>query len=182
MRIRNKLRVLLSMLVMALVFTGCSVRSVESRKEEARIKSIPSPSLGNAGVYIFNTFIKGYHVWINDKCFGETINNAFFYAEVQGNKEHKIGTKRGQLFDDYYLNIFMEEGKNYFIERNFTSGGGLLFAVSGILADALNITTPLVVVDEIEGKEAIQSLSLVVDKEGKASTKNSTFVVNGICK
>jgi hypothetical protein len=119
-------------LTASLLFAGCASVDMASKEESARAKEFNLPSAGNAGVYIYRNSVVGKalkkDIWINGKCIGESASDVFFYAEVEGEKTHKIDT--ASEFSPNTLELFVAAGKNYFVRQFiklgvFVGGAGL---------------------------------------------------------
>jgi len=152
-KLRNSIGLFASILMMGLIFTGCAP-SIKLENEEVtqKVKEFPAPNQGNAGVYVYRSSFVGNaypkDIWIDEKCLGRSKAYTMFYTQVLGDQEHIIATE--SEFSPNSLKIFMEAGKNYFIQQYMKLG----VFVSG--AD-------LEVVDELEAKKTIQNLPLAVN-------------------
>jgi len=142
---------LLSALFISASLVGCSSVPMQSQEATAKAKLVSAPSEGKAGVYVYRSGYVGgalkKDIWINDKCIGESAPNAFFYEEVEGNKEHKISTE--SEFSPNDLMVYMEVGKNYFIEQ---------FMKMGLFVGGAGLEQ----VDEEKGRAEIKELGLAV--------------------
>lgn len=123
---------LLSALLVSASLVGCSSVPMQSEEASQQAKVFAQPAEGQAGVYIYRPSSFGgalkKDIWIDGKCVGESAPYTFFYEEVEGNKEHKISTE--SEFSPNDLMVYMEAGKNYFIEQFmklgvFVGGAGL---------------------------------------------------------
>lgn len=119
---------LLSILVLTTSFliTGCvSLPSVpmDSRENDIRLKSFPTPNHGNAGVYIFRHDSWGQaltkDIYIDGKKIGTTANKVYFYKELPAGS-HTFATE--SEFSPNELVINLEGGLNYFIEQYIKMG------------------------------------------------------------
>ncbi len=142
---------LLSALFISASLVGCSSVPMQSEEATAKAKLVSPPSEGTAGVYIYRSGSFGgalkKDIWLDAKCVGESAPNVFFYEEVEGNKEHKISTE--SEFSPNDLIVYMEAGKNYFIQQ---------FMKMGLLVGGAGLEQ----VGEEKGKVEIQELSLAV--------------------
>lgn len=133
------------------LFVGCSSVPMQPSDASEKAKLVLTPSEGKAGIYVYRSGIIGSalkkDVWINDKCIGETAPDIFFYEEVEGNKEYKISTE--SEFSPNDLMVYVESGKNYFIEQ---------FMKLGVFVGGAGLE----LVDEDKGKKEIQKLGLAV--------------------
>jgi hypothetical protein len=135
---------------------GCASVPMASSEKSAQAMTFPSPSEGNAGVYVYRSGVIGgalkKDIWIDGKCIGESAPNVFFHEEVKGDSDHKLSTE--SEFSPNDLVVKMMAGKNYFIRQYiklgvFVGGAGLEL------------------VDEEAGKAATSTLKMA--ESGKCS-------------
>ena len=142
---------IISVAALTLAMVGCSSVPTQSKEATQQAKLVPAPSEGKSGVYIYRSGFMGAalkkDIWINDKCIGESAKDTFFYEEVDGNKEHKISTE--SEFSPNDLMLYVEAGKNYFIEQ---------FIKMGVFVGGAGLE----VVEPEKGKKEIQDLDLAV--------------------
>lgn len=140
------------------LFVGCASVPMESKEDSDKAKEFNPPSEGNAGLYIYRSGTFGgalkKDILVNDECIGETAPDIFFYKEVKGGAEHKVSTESEFSPNDLLVNT--DSGKNYFIQQ---------YIKMGVFVGGANLK----LVDEEEGKNAIQSLGLA--KQGVCSPK-----------
>ena len=143
------------------MLAGCASVPMESAEKSNTAKSFNSPQAGHSGLYIYRSGSFGgalkKDVWVNGKCIGETAPNTFFYEEVTGDQQHKVSTESEFSPNDLVINA--ESGKNYFIRQYikfgvFVGGAGLEL------------------VDEEEGKKAVNELALAVKGTCSAQQAN----------
>lgn len=105
--------------ISAFILAGCASVNMSSPEESDRAKQFAAPNAGNSGLYVYRNSFVGKalkkDIWIDGKCLGESANNVFFYAQVEGGKKHKIETE--SEFSPNALEVFMESGKNYFVRQ-----------------------------------------------------------------
>jgi uncharacterized protein YlaN (UPF0358 family) len=137
--------------VLASLLSGCATVPMEGKETADTAKTFGQPSEGNAGLYIYRAGSFGgalkKDVWVDGECIGETAPNVFFYEEVAGGREHKISTESEFSPNDLLLRT--DAGKNYFIRQYikfgvFVGGAGLEL------------------IDEEQGKEAVQELEMAL--------------------
>lgn len=140
-----------SALLISISLVGCSSVPMQSQEATEQAKQVSVPSEGKSGVYIYRSGYLGAalkkDIWLDGKCIGESAPNTFFYEEVEGNKEHKLSTE--SEFSPNDLMVYMEAGKNYFIEQ---------FIKLGVFVGGAGLEQ----VDEEKGKKEIQELGLAV--------------------
>jgi hypothetical protein len=143
-------------LATALLISGCASVDMASKSESAKAKEFKSPSQGNAGVYVYRNSFVGKalkkDIWIDGKCIGESAPDVFFYAEVEGGKQHKIDTE--SEFSPNTINVMLEAGKNYFIRQ---------FIKMGVFVGGAGVEQ----IPEEQGKLDVAKLELA--KPGKCS-------------
>ncbi|TWH64587.1 uncharacterized protein DUF2846 [Azomonas agilis] len=112
-------------LVIFILLSGCaSVPSTDTTKAN-EVKKFKAPQNEYSGVYIYRkdamlgSALKK-DIYIDGKCVGESAPGVFFYSEVDGDREHTIGTE--SEFSPNNLKIFTEKGKLYFIEQYIKFG------------------------------------------------------------
>lgn len=138
------------LLGLILLVTACaSVKMADKAVSDAK-HSFPPPSAGKAGVYIYrNSGVIGAlqkkDLWIDGRCLGESAPNVFFYAEVEGNKQHIITTESELSTNP--LELHFEAGKNYFIHQ---------WLRVGVLASGAYLE----LVSEDQGKQAVSQMRL----------------------
>ncbi|MBD3768187.1 MAG: DUF2846 domain-containing protein [Gammaproteobacteria bacterium] len=142
---------LISALFITVSLVGCSSVPMQSEDASNQAKMFSSPDEGKSGVYIYRSGNFGgalkKDIWLDGKCIGESAPNVFFYEEVEGNKEHKISTE--SEFSPNDLIVYMEAGKNYFIEQ---------FMKLGVFVGGAGLEQ----VDEEKGKTEVKELGLAV--------------------
>lgn len=102
-----------------------------------------------AGVYVYRgggpgTALKK-DILIDGKCIGESAPNVFFYEEVAGNQEHTISTESEFSPNELKLNTLSD--MLYFVRQ---------YIKLGVFVGGANLE----VVDEANGKKAIQELEM----------------------
>lgn len=142
---------LFAALFLSVSLVGCSSVPMQSKEATEKAKLVTEPSKGKAGVYVYRSGYFGgalkKDIWIDGKCIGESAPNSFFYEEVEGNKEHKISTE--SEFSPNDLIVYMEAGKNYFIEQ---------FIKMGLFVHGAGLEQ----IDEEKGRTEIKDLGLAV--------------------
>lgn len=107
-----------------LLFSGCASVPTARVSDSSLAKSFPVPPEGEAGIYVYRNSFAGKalkkDVWIDGKCVGQTADKVFFYAPVEGNKEHKLSTE--SEFSPNDLALYVEAGKNYFVRQIIKMG------------------------------------------------------------
>lgn len=145
-------------LTASLLIAGCASVDMASKEESARAKEFNPPRPGNAGVYVYRNSFVGKalkkDIWIDGKCIGESAPDVFFYAEVEGEKTHKIDTE--SEFSPNTLELMLAAGKNYFIRQ---------FIKMGVFVGGAGLEQ----VSEEQGKKDIAQLQLA--KPGRCSAQ-----------
>ena len=157
---------ILQSLLLFPVLSGCAaIVPMESKEVSDQVKRFETPHENMSGIVIYRSSsffgstvwenMSNSHtvwenmskrsIWIDDKCIGDSAKDAFFYHEVEGNKEHKITTERDFGTNDLFLTT--EIGKLYFIEQIMTTP-------SPISSSRLKL------IDESEGKRKVSKLRL----------------------
>lgn len=134
-----------------LLMSGCAKVPMAPKDDSDQAKLLSNPSQGEAGLYVFRasgigTALKK-SIYVNNKCLGESAPNVFFYTPVKGDMEHEIATQ--SEFSPNKLKIKTQSGKNYFVRQ---------YIKMGVFVGGANLE----VVDEDEGKQAIQELEMAV--------------------
>lgn len=149
-------KILITAVLSVSFLSGCASVPMESKEQSEMAKTFGSPSVNNAGLYIYRSGSFGgalkKDVWVDDKCIGETAPNVFFYEEVQGDEEHKISTESEFSAND--LLVKTESGKNYFIRQ---------YIKLGVFVGGAGVE----LVEEEKGKKEVQDLQLA--KKGTCS-------------
>ncbi len=140
----------------ASLLSGCASVPMENRSVSDQAKAFPTPSQGNAGIYIYRlgglgTALKK-DLWIDGRCIGETAPKVFFFEEVAGNMEHKISTE--SEFSPNEFTLKTESGKNYFIKQ---------YIKMGLVVGGANLK----LMDEAKGMKEISRLKMAT--KGKCS-------------
>ncbi len=145
-------------LTASLLIAGCASVDMATKEESARAKEFNPPRPGNAGVYVYRNSFVGKalkkDIWIDGKCIGESAPDVFFYAEVEGEKTHKIDTE--SEFSPNTLELMLAAGKNYFIRQ---------FIKMGVFVGGAGLEQ----VSEEQGKKDIAQLQLA--KQGRCSAQ-----------
>ncbi len=145
-------------LTASLLIAGCASVDMATKEESARAKEFNPPRPGNAGVYVYRNSFVGTalkkDIWIDGKCIGESAPDVFFYAEVEGEKTHKIDTE--SEFSPNTLELMLAAGKNYFIRQ---------FIKMGVFVGGAGLEQ----VSEEQGKKDIAQLQLA--KQGRCSAQ-----------
>ncbi|MGM0984311.1 MAG: DUF2846 domain-containing protein [Pseudomonadota bacterium] len=137
--------------VLALM-TGCASVDMAPLQDTTEAKQFDSPEEGAAGVYVFRkdspfgAALKK-DIWIDGECIGESARGVFFYHPVEGDKEHEVATE--SEFSPNTLELFTEEGNNYFIEQ---------YMKIGAFVGGANLR----LIDEEQGKEEVSKLEMAV--------------------
>ncbi|WP_298145216.1 DUF2846 domain-containing protein [uncultured Acinetobacter sp.] len=147
-------------ILLSLGFIGCaSVPKVDPKglQKQQNIQA------GQAAIYVYrsNSILGSAlkkDVWLNGECLGETARGVYFYKEVEAGKKHIVSTE--SEFSPNHLNITTESGKKYYVQQ---------YIKPGVLVGGANIK----LVDEVEGKQAIEKYSLAV--EGTCSKQSIQF-------
>lgn len=140
----------------ASLLSSCASVPMENRSVSDQAKAFPTPSQGNAGIYIYRlgglgTALKK-DLWIDGRCIGETAPKVFFFEEVAGNMEHKISTE--SEFSPNEFTLKTESGKNYFIKQ---------YIKMGLVVGGANLK----LMDETKGMKEISRLKMAT--KGKCS-------------
>ena len=134
------------------LFVGCATVPMESSKSSNKAKEFNTPSIGNAGLYIFRSGGFGgalkKDIWIDNECIGESAPNVFFYKEVSGGNEHNVSTE--SEFSPNSLLIKTESGKNYFVRQ---------YIKMGVFVGGANVE----LVDTHEGEKAVLKLKMATN-------------------
>lgn len=135
--------------VAMILSAGCATVPMASKEASDRAKLFGPPSQGQAGLYIYRgggvgTALKK-DIRVDGKCIGESAPNVFFYEEVAGNQEHTVSTE--SEFSPNTLKIATASDTNYFIRQ---------YIKLGVFVGGANLE----VVDEAEGKKAVQTLEM----------------------
>ena len=147
---------ILQSLLLFPVLSGCAaIVPMESKEVSDQVKRFETPHENMSGIVIYRSSsffgstgwenMTKRSIWIDDKCIGDSAKDAFFYHEVEGNKEHKITTERDFGTKDLFLTT--EIGKLYFIEQ-------IMIGSSPISSSRLKL------IDESEGKRKVSKLGL----------------------
>ena len=135
--------------VFSALVTGCASVPMESSEASAKAKRFAPPSQGQAGLYIYRTSGVGgalkKDIMVDGKCIGESAPNVFFYEEVKGDQEHTIATE--SEFSPNEIKLAVASGINYFIRQ---------YIKMGVFVGGANLE----VVEEAQGKEAVQGLEM----------------------
>lgn len=139
-------------LSLSLAFVGCASVPKADQQAVQLQKSIQAPQAGNAGIFVYrsNNVIGSAlkkDIWVNGQCLGETARGVYFYKEVEGGKPHTVSTQ--SEFSPNHLSVSAESGKNYYIQQ---------YIKPGVFIGGANVK----LVDEAEGKQAIEKYSLAV--------------------
>jgi hypothetical protein len=136
-------------IVVALSLSGCASVEMASMAESARAKEFNPPSDGNSGVYLYRDSFLGKSLkkdlYIDGQCIGETAADVFFYAEVKGDKTHRVDTE--SEFSPNSLELLFEAGKNYFIRQ---------FIKMGVFVGGAGLEQ----IEEEQGKKAVSKLNM----------------------
>lgn len=153
--------VVIAILISGATLAGCASVPMESKETSNAAKKFIAPSDGNAGLYIYRAGGFGgalkKDLWVDNNCVGESAPNVFFYEEVAGGKEHKIGTE--SEFSPNDLMLKTEPGKNYFVSQ---------YIKIGVFVGGADLS----LVDEKTGEEAVSKLQMAV--KGHCSQQHET--------
>lgn len=142
--------------LMAALLVGCASVPMESKEASDKAKQFGTPSQGQSGLYIYRASGPGTalkkDIWVDGKCVGESAPNVFFYEEVAGDKEHTIATE--SEFSPNELKLNTVSNMIYFVKQ---------YIKMGVFVGGANLE----VIDEAEGKKAIQGLEMA--KKGTCS-------------
>lgn len=143
--------VILAIAITLSLLSGCASVPMETSENTQLARQFNPPADGKAGLYIYReggpgTALKK-DIWVDEKCIGESAPNTFFYEEVIGNKEHKISTE--SEFSPNDLLLTTTSGQNYFVKQ---------YLKFGVFVGGANLK----VVDEFEGKKAINKLGMAI--------------------
>ena len=115
---------LLTIILLAMLFTGCASVKMESKDASDKIKKFAPPGEGNSALYIYRDSTFGgalkKNLLIDGKCVGESAPNVFFYTEVTGGGVHVISTE--SEFSPNTLALMLDSGKSYFIRQYIKMG------------------------------------------------------------
>lgn len=137
--------------VLALM-TGCASVDMAPQQDTTEAKQFDAPEEGTAGVYVFRkdspfgAALKK-DIWIDGECIGESARGVFFYHPVEGSQEHEVATE--SEFSPNTLELFTEEGNNYFIEQ---------YMRMGVFVGGANLR----LIDEEQGREEVSKLEMAV--------------------
>lgn len=145
------LKITAAFAILALM-TGCASVNMAPQHETTEAKQFEAPEEGKAGVYVFrigSTFGASLKkdIWINGECIGESARGVFFYHPVEGDQEHQVATE--SEFSPNTLELFAEEGNNYFIEQ---------YIKMGAFVGGANLR----LIDEEQGREEVSKLDMAV--------------------
>jgi len=140
--------VIMAVMVSTILLSGCASVPMASKQEDTALKQFTSPSKEKAGLYIYRDTFVGQalkkNISLDSKIIGETANKVYFYKEVTPGK-HELSTE--SEFSDNSLSFEADGGKNYFVEQ---------YIKMGVFVGGANLK----MVDEIEGKKAVQECEL----------------------
>jgi len=141
----------LAIMAVFLVLTGCAKVPTVSMIEEVKAKEFNPPPAGKAGLYLlrpgyFGVLLKK-DMYVDKQCVGETKVGIFFHTTVDGNQTHMVSTE--SEFSPNDIDVYMEEGKNYFVEQ---------YVRMGVFVGGAGLYT----IPEKEGKEKIREMTMGV--------------------
>ena len=114
-----KFKNMLIVVLVAIFSVGCASVKMESKEASEKIKQFPKPAEGNAGFYFYRDSVFGAalkkDIFVNGKCIGESVQNVFFYTQVEGGKTYVLETE--SEFSPNKISLLAEAGKNYFIRQ-----------------------------------------------------------------
>lgn len=103
----------------ALMLTGCASVNMASKEDSAKAKEFNAPAPGKAGLYVYRNSSVGTalvrNIWVDGECLGGSAPNTFFYKQLDGGKKYKLETQ--SEFSPNAIEVFLENGKNYFIRQ-----------------------------------------------------------------
>jgi protein involved in sex pheromone biosynthesis len=140
--------VIMAVMVSTILLSGCASVPMASKQEDTALKQFTSPPKEKAGLYIYRDTFVGQalkkNISLDSKIIGETANKVYFYKEVTPGK-HELSTE--SEFSDNSISFEADGGKNYFVEQ---------YIKMGVFVGGANLK----MVDEIEGKKAVQECEL----------------------
>ncbi|KII76307.1 DUF2846 domain-containing protein [Vibrio renipiscarius] len=112
-------------LTILLGLSGCASVPTADTSQTEKVLEFSAPSDSMAGIYIYRPDAFAGQalkkdVYLNGECVGETAPGVFFYEEVEGGKEHIIGTE--SEFSANNITLLTETGRLYFIEQYIKIG------------------------------------------------------------
>ena len=114
-------------LIVAAVLTAClsGCASVSTMDQAAAVEAINgNPPEGQGRIYVQRDDVLGSglykDVYIDGKCLGETAPKTFFYADVEGNKDHYVSTE--SEFSPNHLLIYTKANEKYYIQQFIKMG------------------------------------------------------------
>jgi hypothetical protein len=142
-----------------LLMSGCAKVPMAPKEDSDEAKLFSKPSQGEAGLYVYRgsglgTALKK-SIYVNSKCLGTSAPNVFFYKPIKGDEEHELATQ--SEFSPNKLKLKTQSGKNYFVRQ---------YIKMGVFVGGANLE----VVDEEQGKKAIQELEMATG--GKCNPQN----------
>ena len=147
------------------LLTGCASVATMSDAEKLQAITENGPE-GTARVYVYRDHMFGAalykDVYIDGKCLGESAPDTFFYADVEGGKNHWISTE--SEFSPNHLYFYAESGKKYYFQQAIRLG---LFVGGAVITQ----------VDPETGKNAVYKCSLAVP--GTCSSAQEILLPDG---
>lgn len=118
-----KSKALIAAAILATFLSGCA--SVPTMHQTAALEAIHgNPPEGQARIYIYRDDPLGQSLYkalyVDGKCLGETAPNTFFYADVEGDKDHFVSTE--SEFSPNHLFIHTKANEKYFIQQFLKMG------------------------------------------------------------
>ena len=141
-------------LIVATVLTAClsGCASVSTMDQAAAVEAINgNPPEGQARIYVYRDDVLGAalykDIYIDGKCLGESAPNTFFYADVEGDKDHFVSTE--SEFSPNHLFIHTKANEKYYIQQ---------FLKMGVFVGGAALTQ----VDKATAMRAMQECKLAV--------------------
>lgn len=118
-----KNKALIAATIVTAFLSGCA--SVPTMDQTAALEAINgNPPEGQARIYIYRDDPLGQSLYkdlyVDGKCLGETAPNTFFYADVEGDKDHFVSTE--SEFSPNHLFIHTKANEKYYIQQFLKMG------------------------------------------------------------
>lgn len=132
--------------------SGCASVPTADTSQTNQALEFSTPSENMAGIYIYrpDAFVGQAlkkDIYLNGECVGETAPGVFFYEEVEGDKEHFIGTE--SEFSANNLTLYTETGRLYFVEQ---------YIKMGLFVGGANVE----IVEEMKGREEVAKTQMAI--------------------
>ena len=116
-------KALIAASVLTAFLSGCA--NVPTMDQATALEAINSnPPEGQARIYVYRDGLLGASlykdIYIDGKCLGESAPQTFFYADVEGDKDHFVSTE--SEFSPNHLFIHTKANQKYYIQQFLKMG------------------------------------------------------------